>query len=155
MLEIIQQEYKQQHTKWKATITFKEFIQGLRKWKEETSTSPSGQHLGIYKALLTAHKDYNLEFSNKDDKGFTPQQKAEAILRTIHSLANHAASFGFFLKRWVKVINVMIYKTMGCHELKKLRVIHLFKAHFNFIVGILFGRREMYHQIDNKTTHKG
>lgn len=49
----------------------------------------------------------------------------------------------------------MIYKTPGCLELEKLRVIHLFEAGFNLVIGILFDRRAMYHQQDNKTTHKG
>jgi hypothetical protein len=44
----------------------------------------------------------------------------------------------------------MIYKTPVFVELDKLRVIHLFKADFNLIIGILFGRRAMFHQVDNK-----
>jgi hypothetical protein len=32
----------------------------------------------------------------------------------------------------------------------KLRVIHLFEADFNLMIGILFGRRAMYHQVDNQ-----
>ena len=98
MLTIIQQEYKKQHTKWKATIMFEEFIQGPRTWKEETSISPSGRHSGIYKALLTVYNNYNAEFSNKDNNGSTPQQKAEAIFQIICNLANHVANFGFFLQ---------------------------------------------------------
>jgi hypothetical protein len=42
----------------------------------------------------------------------------------------------------------MIYKKPGCVELDKLRVIHLFEADFNLMIGILFGRRAMYHQAD-------
>ena len=49
----------------------------------------------------------------------------------------------------------MIYKKTGCHELEKLQVIHLFEADFNLIIGIIFGRWAMFHQIDNKTIHKG
>jgi hypothetical protein len=33
-------------------ITFDEFMKALNKWKEQTSTSPSGRHLGHYKVLL-------------------------------------------------------------------------------------------------------
>ena len=49
-------------------ISFKEFTQGLRKWKEATSTSPSGRHLGVYKVLLIAHDNNNGEFDVKDKK---------------------------------------------------------------------------------------
>jgi hypothetical protein len=52
-------------------------------------------------------------------------------------------------------MNVMIYKKTGCIELDKLRVIHLFEADFNLMVGILFGRRAMYHNVDKKLLHLG
>ena len=35
-----------------ATITFKNFQGKISKWKESTSTSPSGRHLGHYKSLF-------------------------------------------------------------------------------------------------------
>jgi hypothetical protein len=38
----------------------------------------------------------------------------------------------------MQVINVMIYKKPGVIELDKLRVIHLFKADFNLLIGICF-----------------
>ena len=34
-----------------STITQHEFIIGMRKWKERTSTSPSSRHLGHYRVL--------------------------------------------------------------------------------------------------------
>ena len=33
-------------------ITFDEWLQLFKKWRETTSTSPSGAHLGIYKAII-------------------------------------------------------------------------------------------------------
>lgn len=49
----------------------------------------------------------------------------------------------------------MIYKTIGCIELEKLRIIHLFEADFNLAVGILFGQRRMHHQTDNTILNPG
>jgi hypothetical protein len=49
----------------------------------------------------------------------------------------------------------MIYKNAGCIELDKLRVIHLFETDFNMMVGILFGRRAMHHNVDNNLLHLG
>jgi hypothetical protein len=74
---------------------------------------------------------------------------AEQVLMMIHGLAAAAAKYGFFLHRWIQVVNVMIYKKPGCVELDKLRVIHLFEADLNLMIGILFGRRAMHHQVDN------
>lgn len=34
---------------------FKNKIAGFCNWREQTTTSPSGKHLGIYKSLVVAH----------------------------------------------------------------------------------------------------
>jgi hypothetical protein len=73
---------------------------------------------------------------------------AAQILQMVHGLAAAAACHGFFLRRWLQVVNVMIYKKPGCVELDKLRVIHLFEADLNLMIGILFRRRAIYHQVD-------
>jgi len=58
---------KHQHCKMTPTeksehlLEFKRLMQGYHKWPECTSTSPSGQHLGIYKSLL---KDFPPEPSS-------------------------------------------------------------------------------------------
>jgi hypothetical protein len=75
---------------------------------------------------------------------------AEQILIMIHGIAATAAKLGFYLHCWIQVVNVMIYKKPGCIELDKLRVIHLFKADLNLMIGILFGRRAMFHQVDHQ-----
>jgi hypothetical protein len=49
----------------------------------------------------------------------------------------------------------MIYKKLGVIELDKLRVIHLFEAYFNLLVGVFFGRRAMHHQADHQLIHPG
>jgi hypothetical protein len=49
----------------------------------------------------------------------------------------------------------MIYKNPGVIELDKLRVIHLFEADFNLLVGVFFGRRAMHHQTDHQLIHPG
>jgi hypothetical protein len=138
---------------WSEMVSFDEFISGLLHWKEKTSTSPSGRHLGLYRALVTAHCNSSGEFHDFDPNNtykLTTQEMAEQILGVIHGLDASAARQGFYLRRWVNVVNVMIYKKPGCIELDKLRVIHLFEADFNMMVGILFGRRAMHHQVDNR-----
>jgi hypothetical protein len=149
-----------------------------------TSTFPSGLHLGLYRALITAYIDASGEFSKLDDDAtnnvptsasdddpndpsteeattastvlqHTTQEKAESILQVIHSLTSTAAHFGFYLQRWTQVVNVMIYKKTGVIELNKLCVIHLFEADFNLLVGVFFGCRAMHHQTDHQLIHPG
>ena len=81
---------------------------------------------------------------------------AMLILKVIHSLASLACLHGFYLARWIIVVNVMIYKKPGVLELDKLRVIHLFEADFNLIAGLIFGCRAMHqHSVDNHLLHTG
>jgi hypothetical protein len=49
----------------------------------------------------------------------------------------------------------MIYKKAGVIELHKLRVIHLFEADFNLLIGVYYSRRAMYHQVDRQLLHHG
>ena len=145
---------------WSDSIHFEDFIKGLLKWREATSTSPSGRHLGTYKTLLTVYLNSSGEFDRTSET--SPEQlpdpmpskyKAEHILRVMHGIASTAAKRGFYLQRWLRVINVMIYKEPGNFKLEKLRVIHLFEADFNLMVGILFGRRAMFHARDHSLIH--
>jgi hypothetical protein len=131
-------------------------------WRESTVTSPSGRHLGIYRSLVTAYCDSSGEFSTRPDldadspaSDLTVQEQAEEIPHVIFGLAESAARLGFYLQQWTQVINVMIYKKPGCIELDKLRVIHLFEADFNLLVGLFFGRRAMHHQVDHNLLHEG
>jgi hypothetical protein len=38
-------------------------VKKIRKWKESTTTSPSGLHIGHHKSLISAHK---FSFDNKN-----------------------------------------------------------------------------------------
>jgi hypothetical protein len=46
-------EIKVLGTKINCKILEEDFISGFKGWKESASTSPSGQHLGHYKATVT------------------------------------------------------------------------------------------------------
>jgi hypothetical protein len=132
-------------------VSFDEFIAGFLHWKEQMSTSPSGRHFGLYGALVTAYCNSNGEFSGSSpDSYMTTQEMVEQRLLLIHGLAASAAHYGFYLRHWIQVVNVMICKKPGCIELDRLRVIHLFEADFNLMIGILFGRRAMYHQVNKQ-----
>jgi hypothetical protein len=115
----------------------------------------SGRHLGIYKTLVTVHINSSGEFTAASEHELSTKYKAQRILELVHGLATIATRLGFYLQRWTRVINVMIYKEPGNYNLDKLRVIHLFEADFNLMVGILFGRRAMYHARDKALLHDG
>jgi hypothetical protein len=47
----------------------------------------------------------------------------------------------------------MIYKKAGLMELDELRVIHLFEADFNLLVGTIFGRRTVHNAVNSQKLH--
>ena len=81
------------------------------------------------------------------------QEAAGEILHLMVDMLDLASEKGFVLDRWTIVVNVMIYKKPGVFLMSKLRVIHLFEADYNLIIGLIFGRRAMYSGVDNKTLH--
>jgi hypothetical protein len=129
----------------RADISFTDFVEAIQAWNENTTTSPSGRHLGHYKLLVTVFKD---EFAKQELK-----DKAEEILNLFVSLLNLASTKGFALDRWKTVINVMIYKKPGVYLIDRLRVIHLFEADYNFAIGLIFGRRALYSGVEHHTLH--
>jgi hypothetical protein len=60
---------------------------------------------------------------------------------------------GQYLLRWIQVINIMIDKKIGVLELDELRVIHLFEADFNLLVGLIFGRSTVHNAVNNQQLH--
>jgi hypothetical protein len=108
--------------------------------------SPSGRHLGHYKLLVTVFQDTYAKQSLRD--------KAEKILRLFASILNFASTKGFALDRWKTAINVMIYKKPGIYLINRLRVIHLFEADYNLVIGLIFGRRALYSGVANEMLHK-
>ena len=48
------------------TISDEEFVGKLKVWKETTTTSPSGVHLGHYKSLISRHKYSHVKDDNED-----------------------------------------------------------------------------------------
>jgi hypothetical protein len=126
-------------------VSLQDFVSAITVWKERTSTSPSGRHLGHYKLLVRTY----------ENKNALPEIRAAAgdILNLMVGMLDLASEKGFTVERWIKVINVMICKQPGVYLLEKLRIIHLFEADYNFIIGTIFGRRALHSGGDNGTLH--
>jgi hypothetical protein len=55
VMELLRERHKAQILSWSKIVSFEEFITGFLHWNEQTSTSPSGRHLGLYGALVAAY----------------------------------------------------------------------------------------------------
>jgi hypothetical protein len=61
---LLQQFHKQHKEPFNIQFTFDDMCTGFMKWRERITTSTSGKHLAIYRALIQILNHYNLE-SNK------------------------------------------------------------------------------------------
>ena len=113
-------------------ISVEELTSGFKYWKERTSTSPSGRHLGHYRALLA--------FPEEKEEG-APPNITDRFYDALHRITNTCIDTNTILPRWQIVVNVLIEKIPGTPRIDKLRVIHLFEADLNLVFGILFNRR--------------
>ena len=100
-------------------ISTADVLKGFGRWRESTSTSPSGRHLGHYKAII----------------------KDETLLDCLTKFLSIAVYHGISLSRWHQSVNIMIEKDEGQPKINRLRIIHLFEADFNFLLKLLWGSR--------------
>jgi hypothetical protein len=131
-------------------VTSTDFKSFFNKWNENTSTSPSGKHLGHYKALLSPALK---ACAATNSPGLTAE--ADRIIDAHVSLLNIAAEYGSPLPRWKNIVSVMIEKKPGNYQLNKLRTIHLFEADYNWLIGMIFGRRMVHGAERQKHLHEG
>lgn len=80
----------------------------MRKWKETTSTSPSGHHLGHYKVLVST-----IECSLKEDNAKDLKRIQQEIKMFYIGLINYCVKHRYSLHRWKTIVNMMIYKEPG------------------------------------------
>jgi hypothetical protein len=109
-------------------ITPDQLSQGFKKWRESTSTSPSGYHLGLRRITSYPSDDSSLERIRRD------------LLSVQANIINIPIQRGFSPKRWQKVVNAMIEKIPGKPYLHKLCVIHILEVDYNFALKEIFGR---------------
>ncbi len=112
-----------------STADYRKFF---KKWKESTSTSDQ-RHLGHWKALVS---DLLPDDPNKDS--------AEQIIKVLVQQLNLSTQHGYAWRRWRRIVSAKIPKREGILLLDKLRTIHLFEPDFNWILGMIFGKRLLH-----------
>jgi hypothetical protein len=136
------QQFKRAREPLTHTFPTTDIIQGFHKWKEKTTTSPSGLHLGIYKSIIKSMTSQDKELSN------TAVNTMEIISRLIQLAIRECHTF----QRWQTIHNFTIEKIQGYPILSKLRVIHIMEADWNLINKYFAGRQVLYAAITGKTT---
>jgi hypothetical protein len=118
----------------------------IKNWKESTSTSPSGMHLGHYHALIARDIYSNLADNSLEKQELDSKQSA---IRQVHlALTIYALKHGYSFKRWRTVVNMMIQKEPGNSKIHCLRVIHIYEADYNLIFGLKW--RKLMHAAEDE-----
>ena len=109
----LQDEVKQINT----AVTAGEFRHYLKKKKKSTESSPSGRHIGHYKAILGSND----------------------LVEMVVAMLNIGLATSIALHRWQQTISVMLEKDKGSPKLNRLRIIQLLEANYNFIHALMLG----------------
>ena len=159
------------------TITKQEFLDKLKVWKESTTTSPSGLHLGHFKALLARHKysnepDETPDSEPHDHVGQTLTEESPPALEDLSAkkreldhmqqslidlhlnLINYALERGYSYRRWQTIANTMLFKDPGSVKIHRTRVIHIYEADFNLFLGLKW-RTALYQAEASKQLNDG
>lgn len=119
-------------------FTLPQLRQGFQKWREKTTTSPSGKHLGILKSIDIAISLNLLTESETAFKKSNPTVTFDSIARQAMNiqllLINLAIRECHTYERWKVVHNFFIEKKPGLPLIDKLRVIHIYEADWNIVL---------------------
>jgi hypothetical protein len=118
----------------RSSINYEDFIGKLKTWRESTSTSPSGLHLGHYKALLARHEFSDLP--DRDPRRAELDHQRNDILMLHFQMINYGLERGYSYQRWQNVVNAMLFKEPGNIKIHRTRVIHLYEADYNLAMGL-------------------
>jgi hypothetical protein len=141
----------------KAKISVEAFKGKLLAWRETTSTSPSGQHLGHYKALVAKHEhSYVTDDDSPQDIALREELDAiqERLMRLRLQLLNYALTRGYSFKRWQTIANTHLLKEPGNIKVHRTRVIHIYEADYNLAMGLKW-RQALYAAEERGVMHDG
>jgi hypothetical protein len=136
----------------KPSIQAADFIAKIKRWRESTSTSPSGLHLGHYKAMLARHSFSDLPDNNPQKLSL--QNMQEDLIELHVQMINYALERGYTYERWTRVVNAMLLKEPGNTKIHRTRVIHIYEADYNLAMGLKW-RAAMYLAEDQKWLNPG
>ena len=101
------------------TITNEEFIAGIKGISEGKTSSQSGRHYSMYKALVAFP--------------FTTQIIVKLISTSVEN--------NIIINRWKKVLQIMLCKVPGNYSIEKMRVINLIEADINMFFRLIWGKK--------------
>jgi len=116
-------------------LNYEGLMDGIKKWPESTTTSPSGRHLGIYKTLRK-HVMEKPKTKRGDPEPNPPAriQQGRDILFIIFDIMLIALKHAYPLERWRTVWTIFIEKELGNPDIDRLRCIMIFEADWQLLL---------------------
>jgi hypothetical protein len=152
---IIEQLMEKKHSTLEYNVTFEDFCNAIRHWDEKTTTSPSGRHLGHYRALLMNFEERSIKTNTANNTSDSEPSKAICILKVYYNILIAAINSGTSLQRWQTSHTSMIQKVVGNSRIDKLRVIHIYEADYNLFLKLFWGRQLVYNSERNRRLNEG
>ncbi len=128
----------------KKDISHNEFRQVFKHWKESTSTSPSGRHLGHMKSLT---------YIDDTDEWPSSACRPQELFITITNIVNLCVQHCLALDRWLTVHNMLIQKEAGNQKIHRLRVIHIQEADWQAFLKLSVTRTTIHHAHHHQALH--
>ena len=101
-------------------------MKGFRLWNEQTSTSPMGSNLGLYKMWFAQAKTKNEEEDNDDvDKMEFFSMITKIVQKALHLMTP--------LEKWKTIHNIFILKETGNYKISCQRMLHKLDAELNML----------------------
>jgi hypothetical protein len=124
-------------------VILPEWTGKMKSWKETTSTSPSWMHLGHHKALIKPFLPENPPPETPPELLELESHRPDHLAQAQVDLLNLAIKNQYTYERWHNVVNFLLAKEPGIPRCHKLRVIHLYEADLNALIGIKW--RQLIH----------
>jgi hypothetical protein len=129
-------------------ITVSKMIGKYKRWKERTSTSPFGRHLGHFHALF-------MPLKAKDDEGTELLDALRTDIIELHALMLQTAYDNEHVyKRWEYILTSMLGKDSGIPRIHRLGLIHLYECDLSLLFAMFFRELDQ-HCEDNYLMNKG
>jgi len=114
-------------------LVYEELQNGIKKWPEKTTTSPSGRHLGIYKSLQR-HVVKKDDTRNPTNTPQEPITQGRDVLYLVFDIMSLALRHTYTLNRWKTVWTIFIEKEIGNPDLQRLRCLMIFEADWQLLL---------------------
>jgi hypothetical protein len=139
---------KRHSTELNINISAEKRMDKYKRWKERTSASPSGRHLGHFHALFRPLKA-------KDDKDRDRLDGIRTEIIEMHAaMLQTAYDNEHIYKRWEYILTCMLGEDSGIPRIHQLRVVHLYECDLNLLFSLFFRELDQHYE-DNKLINTG